>query len=177
MSAPLYVEPVVGFRSWTVNVEANTLDSRLAKTPWPAEEKMMARCIDFGFTRREDGVPLYHPAPQAGCTCGLWGYHELEEAIENFSSYSHCLVGAAVYWGERLQVHTTGFKAQYGRIVALADHHAELQSRVRQHRDLDWTDRLERIVERYHVPVVPLEDLEAYALTYGSKLGLDYLSE
>lgn len=172
MSAPLYAEAVIGYRSWTICNKTYRLHSRIIRDEsWPANGKCTAECKTSSQFRvkSDDLLPENHNAPAEGCTCGIYGYHDVDDAIENYANGPRTIMGSAIFWGN-IVVHTAGFRAQHCRIVALSNHR-----RRNRKEDLGWTAQLEGAVEKYNVPVIPLELLVDYTNTWGKPLGSDYL--
>lgn len=173
MSDPLYVDGVIGYRAWNVSPKGAILTGRVLHQPWATEKPTVAECIQrnnsfwAGTCVDSYDLPLDHPVPSIGCSCGLHAYHDIPEAIEDYGAGYRTVVGAAVFWGG-IAVHTIGFKAEKGRIVALVEHRPKK-------RDLGWPTELETVVARYNVPVVPYNLLREYAETFGKPLGEDYL--
>jgi hypothetical protein len=133
---------------------------------------MEATCKPPDFYVRGGGVlETPHRSPHEDCVCGLYAFHELHDALSTYSSGDRTIIGAGVFWGE-MMVHTIGFRAQYGRIIALSEHRKRTKPG-----DLGWPLLVEGVVEKYNIPVVPLNMLRAYAETFGRSLGSDYLNE
>lgn len=160
----MYVKPIIGFRTW--RVDKGLLWSCTQKVVWHHDRRTEATCRkDFLM---EVGQQVVHDQPvDSRCTCGLYGWHDLEDALREYVVNSKSVVGAAVYWG-RMQVHTTGFKAEYARPVAFV---TERWGKESKERPLNWSGLLDQMLERYRIPLLPLEDLKPYALTFGEQMG------
>ncbi len=119
---------------------------------YPAEGALTAVCKgESHFRIKDDDLPEGHECPSEQCTCGIYAFHEAEDAIEKYSAGSWTVVGAGIFWG-KIVVHTAGFRAQHCRIVALANHRKRNKPD-----DVGWPALLEGVVEKYNVPVVPLD--------------------
>ena len=157
-------EPIVGFRRWGVRrgglfsgifvagrfvpTPARTLIApRVPPMPWPAGEPHAAKC----FALRG------HDAPFAACNCGLSAYYELPE--EPDLPAPAAVWGAVVAWGRVVECET-GFRAQYARAIGLLD----------AYNPLDFARPLKRArdaAEAYGIPLLPRDELLAYAAWYG----------
>ena len=156
--APGRVEPIVGFRQWVV--VADELVSPLARTAW-TDEPMEARCL--AHCRRAGGLwrrPSQHdgPAPDPECVCGIYALFtpDTPRRRDRMSR----VAGAVVVWG-RLEVHESGVRAEFARIVAFSMPGG-------RH---DGADRMAAAVaRRIGVQAVPARHLEAAALVHGQRL-------
>ena len=157
-------EPLVGFRRWGarrgglysgifvagrfVPTPARTLVApRVRPIPWPADEPHVAKCW----------LLRGHEAPFAACHCGLSAYYELED--EPDLPARDAVWGAIVAWGRIVECET-GFRAQYARPVGLLD----------AYNPLDFARPLKRArdaAEAYGVPLLPRDELVAFAGWYG----------
>ena len=155
---PDAVEPIVGFRQWVVI--ADQIISPLARTPW-AEEAMEAECL--GRCRHAGGLwrrATEHdgPAPDPDCVCGIYALF-VPDPPRRRQRMSR-VEGAVVVWG-RLEIHETGLRAEFARIVALALPGGRHRS----------ADRLvARLARRIGVDAVPREHLEAVGLLHGQRV-------
>lgn len=176
MPSSLYLEPVIGYRSWWIDPETHNLDGRISRVSWERESKTEAICdqkSDFwrGKYDSQYDLPLDHKAPHEKCSCGLYGFHRLADAIKDYGGGVYGVVGAAVYWGD-IVVHTAGLKAQFARPIALTNH--------RKKTKFDQDGRislLESAIIRYNIPMLPYDLLESYAKTFGTQLGVEYFGE
>ena len=156
MSAPDFIEAVIGYRAWRVDREAR-LCAWTGRTAWTSGVNR-ARCfaVPLGGLR-----PRRHSAPDPDCMCGLYALNDSGDARLALGD----VWGAIAAWGS-VQVHRTGFRAELACVVALAaDEAADAERR--------W--RLEAVARAYGVPLVPAGELEAAALVHGSPLPFDGL--
>jgi hypothetical protein len=161
-SAPDFVEPVLGFRVWTVRSDGGLYPySHLELGAWSAGQNT-AVCSRFP-PPTEDG-PIPHDAPDANCRCGLYAFRSLGNQGLRFYSHEGAtaspVVGAIAAWGD-LQVHRTGFRAQHACVLALASH----PRMAACERAL-----AERAADRYGVPLVPWRRLERQASQHARSL-------
>jgi hypothetical protein len=146
-SAPDFVEPVVGFRQWR-------LVDRVLTSPFSHEQwlraQLRARCQVGGHDPTG--------APAKGCSCGIYAYYDPCPRLASAATPDF-VGGVVVVWG-RVEVHATGLRAEYARVVAL-----ELPlSRGRKRRNLM------QVAERLGVPAVAHRELRAVAAEHGSPL-------
>ena len=156
--------PLVGFRRWGVRrgglysgifvsgrfvpTPALTMVApRVKPQPWPAGEARRAKC----FALRG------HDAPYPDCACGLSAYYELDE--EPDQPAPDCVWGAIVAWGLVVECET-GFRAQFARPIALLDAY-------NRHDFAHPGRRTAAAAEAYGIPVLPRDELIAYAGWYG----------
>lgn len=111
MRVPDYLEPLVGLRQWEFDAEAGTLDSPLSRIPATAWDggAVTASC------KRAD-----HSAPQANCQCGLYSVNGFRHLPQNHRHPGEWVVGMVEQWGT-VELHPTGMRSEYARVVALLD--------------------------------------------------------
>src|SRR5688572_25634980 len=119
---------MIAFRSWMMrDDELSSLTGMAAEDGGWASSTAIARCVDpFG---RVDMAPRpTHPAPAAGCTCGLYAYYR--PVTEMFArppipfplfpgDRAHEMVFGAVEVAGRVILATRGLKAERMRILGL----------------------------------------------------------
>jgi glycine cleavage system H lipoate-binding protein len=147
MTAPDFLQAVVGYRAW--HVEA---DGRLR--PWTFTALAWERGANEAVCARD----VRHQPPVADCMCGLYALTDPADRRLDFRADQ--AVGAVAAWGD-MEVHRTGFRAQHACVTALA-----LPDRA----DHDQRVALELAAERYGVPLVPADRLSAEALRHGAPL-------
>lgn len=113
-SAPDYVEPILGWRSWLVVADGQQmrLSSVIYPTLWPARRELVASCrhrprlLLRPWRRR----PSEHSAPEARCRCGIYGTADPEKAAPYLagrvspsepprSPLLHRVIGRVLLWG------------------------------------------------------------------------------
>ena len=109
-TAPDYIEPIVGWRSWLVVRDGDEfrLQSIVYEARWFPRNELVARCFQrrfsFPWSRHSEHVP-----PARGCHCGIYAAREPEDA----ASY---LEGRG--WADSLGVHRViGTVSLWGRVV------------------------------------------------------------
>lgn len=105
--APDLIAPVVGFRQW--RVVAGELRSVHCDEKW-LKATVAARCD-----------ARQHPnesAPVNGCSCGVYAWYRPSPRTASAGTCD-LVAGAVVLWG-RVELHGTGMRGQYCRVVALA---------------------------------------------------------
>lgn len=134
--APDLTRPVLGFRSWELSYDGSLRS--FARESWWRIGVNEAHC------------PLLNPphqAPDHDCLCGLYALHTLMDLTDyGLSNDGLYVVGAIAAWGP-MEIHETGFRTRYARMLALADAEA--------HHDLRLA-----AAEHYRVPLVPMHRLE-----------------
>ena len=152
MTAPDYIEPIVGFRAW--HADGGDL------VPWSAGRAGAwqpgvneAKCLHRPPSPN-------HRAPVGECSCGLYALASATDARLHPGSEA---VGAIAAWGD-VEVHRTGFRAQYAAVVALA---------LPGWCEARHADALRAAAARYRVPLVPVGGLVAVALEHGRPVGFD----
>ena len=107
---PLYAEPIEAWRVWRVSLDARLRPLTRATKPWPARERVVARCL----------VAPDHVAPAAACSCGVWAVPTRERALEiaSMTVRTPVAVGRVALWG-RVVEHEGGWRAQYAYPIAV----------------------------------------------------------
>lgn len=164
MTPELVAQPLVGFRRWgcrrgalysgifvagrfVPNPALAMIAPRVKPSPWPIDENRPAKCFALGG----------HDAPQRACNCGYAAYYALPE--EPDLPAPDAVWGAIVAWGHVVECER-GFRARYARPIALLD----------RSNPLDYGERGRRAAyaaEAYDVPLLPRDELLAYAGWYG----------
>jgi hypothetical protein len=107
------------------------------------------------------------------CRCGFWAAHTLEELMEQQYGHqdSYCIIGGIIGWG-RVQIGTKLWRAQFAKIMCLTDG-IPIKAVMHKGRTLRWLhdnhppERMEKAIERYNVPVVPLTQLVKFMAEHG----------
>jgi hypothetical protein len=156
-------EPIVGFRQWGTrrgglfsgifvagrfipNPALSLVAPRAMPSPWPTTGDRVAKC----FAVRG------HAAPYRDCRCGYAAYYMLPE--EPDLPAAQAVWGAVVAWGRVVECER-GFRAEYARPVALLDCENPFDRRERK--------RAAVAAEHYNVPLLPRDELIAYASWHG----------
>lgn len=162
MNAEPVAEPLVGFRQWGAragglysgifvagrfvpNPALALVAPRAAPSAWPTDEARAARCFAIKG----------HEAPHRDCRCGYAAYYALPDDPE--LPARQAVWGAVVAWGRIVECEH-GFRAQYARPVALLDCDNPHDPTGR---------RRARAAESYSVPLLPRDELIAYAAWHG----------
>jgi hypothetical protein len=161
----VYDTVVIGYRSWKMNPLTCGLDGPVSKIEWPPDQKLTAVCAPIHVQMKD---PFPHLSPSENCMCGLYGFHDLPSALESYCQNKLAVIGVAAFWG-RLSIHTAGFTAQHGRILAIADH-----TRSEAADEFERAAVLESVVERYGIPAIPVDLLTQYGLTFGDHIGTQF---
>ncbi|MGO9973192.1 MAG: hypothetical protein ACLP01_10345 [Solirubrobacteraceae bacterium] len=106
---------VVGYRAWRLK-GYSLVPLVMSDATWRVEDnEAECRASHLRLTFRRS-----HAAPAKHCSCGLYAYHSAEALMMKVPGVDEEMVyGAVVAWG-RMEVHRAGFRAQFGRPVALA---------------------------------------------------------
>ncbi len=163
MSAEPVAEPLVGFRQWgslrgklfsgifvagrfVPNPALHQVAPRAMPSPWPTDADRVAKC----FAIRG------HEAPHRDCRCGYAAWYSLPEEPE--LPAPEAVWGAVVAWGRIVECES-GFRAQFARPVALLERDNPLDRRKAKRATL--------AAEEYAIPLLPREELIAYAGWHG----------
>jgi hypothetical protein len=109
LTAPDLVRPLIGFRQW--RLYHGILHSMWTDDPW-ADGVMQARC-DSSFAHGASASDV----PDPNCTCGVYAWHR--QVPLGASPTRDLVAGAVALWGA-IEIHATGMRAQFARIVVLA---------------------------------------------------------
>jgi len=109
VSAPDLVRPLIGFRQWRLH--DGVLHSMWTDDPWHGGV-MHARC---DARSAHDTGPGDVPDPD--CTCGVYAWHR--QVPLGASPTRDLVAGAVALWGA-VQIHATGMRGQFARVVALS---------------------------------------------------------
>lgn len=146
-AAPDLADPVVGFRQWRLT--EGGLRSLYSGVRWHSRE-FRASCAL--------GDRDCHSSPAKTCSCGIYAYYDPCPRTASAGTRDF-IGGAVVLWG-RIELHATGMRAQYARVVALELPFSRGRKRV----------EVGQVAERLNVQVVPHRKLEAAALGHGLSL-------
>jgi hypothetical protein len=145
IQAPDLIEAVIGFRQWRLADDG--LRSIACDELWYGPE-MVARC-------RADGHPL-HAAPASDCSCGVYARYEPCPRTGSAGTRDY-VAGAVVLWGA-IELHATGMRGEYCRIVALALPLSRWGKR----------ERVQRVAREFGVLAVPSRALRKVAAEHGA---------
>jgi len=141
--APVYGEPVVGFRAWRVGEDGVLAGWTMSQAPWhPGVNE--GKCLAGGG----------HGVPGRDCTCGIYALSDSEDY--RLDARGHA-VGSIAAWGE-IEVHPDGFRAQFACITAIAFDERSSTAHLAT---------LAAAAERYEVPLVHHTTLAGHARRHG----------
>lgn len=144
---PRLGEKVLGFRQWTLgNHGLRPLVASLPYTWGPGPNQ--ARCLRSQINPNAGAGLSEHRAPDPNCHCGLYAYH----APSRQPPAGDAVSGAVLAWGH-IEVHPTGFRAEFAEPVVLAYHGPTP----------DHLTALRSMAEEFCLPVVAHADLAAAA--------------
>ena len=143
-SLPDLIEPVVGFRQWTVR--GDRLHSPFQGDVWDDVE-LAASC--------ECGTHDPGDVPAPDCECGVYAYYD--QPPRSSAATRDLVIGAVVLWGD-MQLHGAGMRASHARIVGLALPPTNGAKRR----------RLVAAAAYLEVPAVPFRQLKAVARDHGA---------
>jgi len=173
VNAPDLSQKVLGFREFQI------LDGGLAATgvgsvhwlPGCNRARCLARHLENGYSQWN--LPMFatgnppeppkpksrHPAPATGCNCGLYGLHKPKEQwVDGSMIENPKLVPAAILGWGRMEVHRSGFRAEYAEIALLAYDPLVGLKAMR---------RIVRVAKRFGVRAVDIEEFAAEAYKLG----------
>jgi hypothetical protein len=145
------LEPVLGVRAWEVRS-----DGRLCSVFWPAKWKPgvnHAHCDPEDSLHTED-----HETPQAGCTCGIYAYRDINHRDLAFYERENIVIGTIAAWG-RIEQEAGGFRAEAARLLAVgaSPNGGALERRA---------------AIRYSVSLIPLGELAGFSRKYARPVGV-----
>ena len=130
---PDLIEPISGYRSWTVRVHPSgepRLCSPFRRHAWTPREAHRARCGVTNWTspigiRPARTAPPAHDAPAAGCTCGVHAWRSRSASLMDAADTRglRAVSGEVAMWGTVLR-HTRGYRAEQAYPLALTVHAA-----------------------------------------------------
>ncbi len=103
----LVAGPIVGWRLWAVDRDGILYGVGHRKA-WPMGEPMRAACVSEGWVR--------HPAPVAGCQCGVYGVKQREMVpvwTYHANEGEQIVLGQVALWGRVIE-HRDGYRAEWG---------------------------------------------------------------
>lgn len=155
-AVPDLIQAVLGFRTWALDDEGWLLPFSLGAIagPWrPGTNQATCHYAKW----RGDGSRVKHDAPAPRCMCGLYGLADAHDPRLPHDAPDLAL-GAIGAWGD-IEVHRSGFRAEYATVLALAvSPRAPARLRLRH----------ERAARRYGVELVAPELLEVTGLRHAA---------
>lgn len=151
---PDLIQAVLGYRTWAIDADGWLLPFSLAAVAGPWRPGINhATCHYAKWRGTVDGPEPAppHPAPDPRCMCGLYALLDPRDRRLPRDDATLAL-GAVGAWGE-IDVHRSGFRAEYATVLALA---------VPRHASPLMRRRHERAAERYGVDLVAPDLLEAF---------------
>ena len=114
--APLIAGKIHGLRVWNISWKDGmlALTGHAQQVPWRADRPTKAKCQSH----------RHHHAPRENCGCGLYALHPSRSSAQRvFGSIDngyglHEVAGIVEAWG-KVEVHESGFRAEYARPLAL----------------------------------------------------------
>jgi hypothetical protein len=143
-AAPDLISAVIGFRQW--RLRGSELWSLRCDELW-SRGVQTARCLNE--------VQHAAPAPQNGCTCGIYAWYAPPPRTASAGT-SDLVAGAIAAWG-RVELHAHGMRVERAMVVALA---LPFSWGAKRHSVLAAARALE-------VPAVPARKLVAAAREHG----------
>lgn len=155
---------VLGFRTWRVARERGGLElhsSGLGKYKWrPDYNEAICQTSSLGtWFETTPWWQTVHDAPDHGCTCGLYAYHEAP-LVETYG-----LAGAVLGWGQ-MEVHHRGWRAQYAKPVLFG-----MPPEIRDYPEA--YELLRELAFRFDAKLVPEDALEAAGKAFGEPIPPD----
>jgi hypothetical protein len=170
MPAPLAPEPdrltgkIIGYRGWTLDgYRLRSANHHQHGGFWNigpnrAECRIEARRAFLGSTGRPvDAAPAGHAAPHRDCECGLYAYFDVRRENNPHGFGPELVWGAVAAWG-RVEVHASGFRAEYAEPVVLGYHPRDPYEDVIKH---------QAIAGELGLPFVRFDELAAEAAKHG----------
>jgi hypothetical protein len=158
LDPPLVVGELVGLRIWPLQPYGR-LRAAGWDIVWPDGGRAMEATCEVGAG---------HEAPASDCTCGIYAWHprpsSAEELFAECSRGGSGVAGIVAAWGA-VEVHRTGFRAQYARPLAFVVE--------RQRAGRGYGRRVRRLAARHAAQVVVVDSAaELYDYCVERRLGL-----
>jgi hypothetical protein len=161
--APDLMDYVIGFRAWAVN-GPRLRPIGMGGDVWEGGAEVRAQCSAGNL----------HRAPDPNCECGLYAWNDLASMLQEARAGSGGRVWGAVRAHGRLEVHSTGFRAEYMQPMLLGydDSEDEIVTNddgipVDVKRGSDY-DRVKKIADLLGgIEVVPFDVLPEAATEFG----------
>lgn len=118
------VEPVIGWRRWSVEMFGNELRSNNG-VRWTPYEKLTADCLAKGPSKM-DPAGVQTECKGVHCTCGIYAYKSPEEAKFGENAPRNLGTGNTDVWGEvllwgRVVEHSKGWRGQFAYPKSFVD--------------------------------------------------------
>jgi hypothetical protein len=158
IEVPDGIEPLVGYRGWSV--DNDNLYSCYRSVKWPIDGPLVAECLSP--TNRElsrpNEAPKHWVFPEKLCTCGVYALHTYPKLWEvrgdgtraaTFKPWPpvSSITGVVRGWG-KIILGESGFRAQYMRPIALIRRDSKY-----------WTPIVEAVAYRYGLEIVEASDV------------------
>jgi glycine cleavage system H lipoate-binding protein len=140
MTAPDFIEPLIGYRAWRLGDDGTLV-------PWSL---VGSGAWEPGVNTAVCHAGRRHTPPAADCMCGL--YALAFEYDHRLHGRDDQIVGAIAAWGD-IELHRTGFRAEHAAVVALAEPEEPRAAQL--------------AAARYDVPLVRRDELALTARHYG----------
>ena len=119
MSVPDAIAPEVGYRTWAAGLGQLWSVHGPTRVRWPRSEPLRATCLRHPPVHPFAARPSGHPAPDGGCTCGIYGaFDPWNVDISTPRGPWTLVVGRVEGWG-RVALAPRGFRAEFARPVQL----------------------------------------------------------
>ncbi len=164
---PDLIQAVLGYRTWAIDADGWLLPFSLAAIAGPWRPGVNHATCHYAQWRGTAGGPdpaPPHAAPDPRCMCGLYALLDPRDRRLPRDDATLAL-GAVGAWGD-IDVHRSGFRAQYATVLALAVPRRAAPHLRRRH---------ERAAERYGVDLVAPDLLEAFGRRHAAPVPLSLL--
>lgn len=169
---PTFSECVVGYRAWSLDTdgqlrpltgrrEAWAVGVNTARCDCRTSDRLHFEWVVIDGRRVLKPAPL-HDAPDETCSCGLYSLRDPKPSWGADLKFrrGEQVAGAVASWG-RVQVHGSGVRAEHACVLALA---------LAPDLEVAAARRVRLAAERYGVPAVKLDELQAVASEHGRPL-------
>lgn len=170
---------VLGYRGWHVK-PGGYLQGPVSQQRWPENGPLHAACKPIALGKRGSNLlrkMTPHKTPDSECGCGIYAFHEFSDSIKSYSNNRVSVIGPGLFWGS-IELHTAGFKAEFGRPLAICSDFKDDDDRFGASKVLrligEWEEMLEAVTGRYRIPLLPVDLVEEYALTWAKPIGIEY---
>ena len=146
------------------NVDKITLGAIAHNKTWP-ENFMQATCMSPSKRHShiyDKATETFETTPAAHCSCGIYAFYDYDFAMKELAN--HEIIGVVQGWG-KIQIHETGFRAEFMRILGFIDEGFQWQGKA----DPDYLEKLLALSKKYVVPIMGKREAKSLQIEFSSE--------